>query len=94
MVAVMAGTTLTIYVGLTVSDAERLFAEHLPLKPHYMHRWGLKPTVTEVPFTNATVLSRSELKSRMHRLHVCIYIYIYILDIYLHIYIYMYIQVY
>ena len=38
-------------------------------------------------FSNATVLSRSELKSRMHRLHVCIYIYIYIRYIYLHIYI-------
>ena len=42
-------------------------------------------------FSNATVLSRSELKSRMHRLHVCIYIYIYIRYIYIYIYIYIYV---
>ena len=93
----MAGTTLTIYVGLTVSDAERLFAEHLPLKPHYMHRWGLKPTVTEVPLANATVLSWCisiyYILSRSHEFISCmyVYIYIYILDIYLHIYIYIYV---
>ena len=81
----MAGTTLTTYVGLTMSDAERLFTEHLPLKPQYMHRWGLKPTVTEVPLANATVLSWCEFKSRMHILHVCIYIY----NIYIYIYKYL-----
>ena len=37
----MAGTTLTVYVGLTPSDAQKIFMEHQAVQPHWKGRWGL-----------------------------------------------------
>ena len=43
----MAGTTLTVYIGLTPSDAEKIFKEHQAVQPHWENRWGLKSTALE-----------------------------------------------
>ena len=43
----MAGTTLTVYVGLTPSDAQKIFKEHQAVQPHWKDRWGLKSTALE-----------------------------------------------
>ena len=43
----MAGTTLTVYVGLTPSDAEKIFKEHQAVQPHWKDRLGLKSTALE-----------------------------------------------
>ena len=40
----MEATTLTLYVGLTPSDATKLFDQRLPVAPHWADRWGLKTT--------------------------------------------------
>ena len=45
--SLMASTVLTVYVGLSNSDACRLFDQGLSLEPYYLQRWGLKPSVTE-----------------------------------------------
>ena len=43
----MAGTTLTLYVGLTPSDAHKILMEHQAVQPHWKDRWGLKTTAME-----------------------------------------------
>ena len=43
----MAGTTLTVYVGLTPSDAQKIFKERQAVEPHWRQRWGLKSTALE-----------------------------------------------
>ena len=43
----MAGTTLTVYVGLTPSDAEKIFKEHQAVQPHWKDPSGLKSTALE-----------------------------------------------
>lgn len=45
----MASTSLTLFVGLTPADSERLFEEEdAAIEPHWKGRWGLKRTPLEV----------------------------------------------
>ena len=45
----MASTSLTLFVGLTPADSQRLFEEKdAAIEPHWKGRWGLKRTPLEV----------------------------------------------
>ena len=45
----MASTSLTLFVGLTPADSQRLFEEEdAAIEPHWKGRWGLKRTPLEV----------------------------------------------